>query len=68
MKLSYFNLKKYSFLLLIALLSLNMLSVTSCKVKEGCPTKSFTNNMEKTTKHGKYNLFPKDMRKKMKKK
>ena len=39
----------------------------ACKVKEGCPTKGFTNTMESTTKHGKSNLFDKKMRKKVKK-
>jgi hypothetical protein len=41
-------------------------ALPACKVKEGCPTKGFTNTMEKTTKHGKSNLFDKKMRKKMK--
>jgi hypothetical protein len=42
------------------------LIMPSCKVKEGCPTKSFTNSMEKNNKRGKSNLFDKNMRKKMK--
>ncbi len=50
--------------LLVFFLALTALS--ACKVKEGCPTKGFTNTMEKTTKHGKSNLFDKKMRKKMK--
>jgi hypothetical protein len=42
------------------------LTLPSCKVKEGCPTKDYTNTMEKSNKRGKSNLFDKNMRKKMK--
>ncbi len=48
------------------LLILFIVATSACKVKEGCPTKNYTNSMEKTTKHGKSNLFDKKMRKKMK--
>lgn len=47
-------------------LMLFIIATSACKVKEGCPTKNYTNSMEKTTKHGKSNLFDKKMRKKMK--
>ncbi len=50
----------------ILIFFLAMTALPACKVKEGCPTKGFTNTMEKTTKHGKSNLFDKKMRKKMK--
>lgn len=41
----------------------------ACRVKEGCAAsqKGFTNNMEKSKKHGKTSLFPKSMAKKIKK-
>ncbi len=51
----------------IAIFFLLFTSLPACKVKEGCPTKGFTNNMENSTKHGKSNLFDKKMRKKVKK-
>lgn len=44
-----------------------ILTLPSCKVKEGCPTKDYTNTMDKKPKRGKTNLFDKDMRKRMKK-
>ncbi|MFM2269669.1 MAG: hypothetical protein RL757_3110 [Bacteroidota bacterium] len=44
----------------------------SCRVKSGCPTKDYhakvNRNGELSSKHGKTNLFPKSMRKKMKSK
>lgn len=44
------------------------ITLPSCKTKEGCAAsqKSYVGNMDKKKK-GKSNLFPKDMRKKMKK-
>ncbi len=42
------------------------LIMPSCKVKEGCPVKDYTNTMEKSNKRGKSNLFDKNTRKKMK--
>lgn len=54
-------------LLGIFIFFLSFTVLPSCKVKEGCPTKSFTNNMENTSKRGKSNLFDKKMRKKVKK-
>lgn len=54
--------------LLIALVGcLYFFTLSACKVKEGCPTKDYTNAMEKNTKRGKSNLFDKSMRKKVKK-
>jgi hypothetical protein len=67
MKYNFLKLKQFPIYIFAALLFLGSSSLTSCKVKEGCATKQYTNNMEKTKKRGKYNLFPKDMRKKMKK-
>ncbi len=43
------------------------MALPACKTKSGCPTSGFTNSMEKNTKGGKSQLFPKTMRKKMKK-
>jgi hypothetical protein len=50
-----------AFFLLTALLP-------SCRVKSGCAAsqKGYTNNMEKSRKHGKTALFPKAMAKKIK--
>lgn len=50
-----------AFFLLIAVLP-------ACRVKEGCAAsqRGFTNNMEKSKKHGKTSLFPKSMSKKIK--
>ena len=42
-------------------------ALPACKTKSGCPTSGFTNSMEKNTKGGNSQLFPKKMRKKMKK-
>jgi hypothetical protein len=53
--------KKIMFALFIALLTL---ANTACKVKEGCPTNNYTSKAN-TTKHGKSQLFPRDMRRKM---
>jgi hypothetical protein len=50
------------FLLVFAIFTL---SLPACRVKEGCPTKDYTNKMEKRTKRGKSELFPKTMRKRM---
>jgi hypothetical protein len=41
-------------------------SMPACKTKSGCPTSQFTNSMEKTSR-GNTQLFPKKIRKKMKK-
>jgi hypothetical protein len=57
---------KWAFMALFC--SILTISLPSCKVKEGCPTKSFTNTMDKNSKHGKSNLFDKKMRKQMKNK
>lgn len=54
-------------LLGIALFFVFFTILPSCKVKSGCPTSGFTNNMDNSTKHGKSNLFDKKMRKKVKK-
>jgi hypothetical protein len=45
------------------------ITLPACKTKEGCAAsqKGYVNNMEKTSKGGKSNLFSKSMRKKMKK-
>jgi hypothetical protein len=43
------------------------MALPACKTKSGCPTSGFTNSMEKNTKGGNTQLFPKKMRKKMKK-
>ena len=52
------------------LLILFLLSATlpACRVKSGCGAsqKAYTNNMERTKKHGKTSLFPKSVTKKMK--
>jgi hypothetical protein len=62
------KLKKIQFGLFLFLLTLSLTS-PACKVKEGCAAsqKGYTSNMEKMKKkRGKTNLFPKDMRKRMK--
>jgi hypothetical protein len=45
------------------------LAVASCRVKSGCPTDQYRAKVGKngnaSTKRGKTNLFPKDMRRKM---
>ena len=61
------NLAMTNRMLSIAIFFFLFTSLPACKVKEGCPTKGFTNNMENSTKHGKSNLFDKKMRKKVKK-
>lgn len=40
----------------------------ACRVKEGCAAsqKGYTNNMERSKKHGKTSLFPKSVTKKLK--
>lgn len=48
------------------LLAAFILFFSACRAGSGCPTKGMTNNMEKTTKHGKSQLFDKGMRRKMK--
>ncbi len=53
--------KKLFFLLVVATM---LLAGTACKVKEGCPTNNYTSKAN-TTKHGKSQLFPRDMRRKM---
>lgn len=42
-----------------------MVGLPACKTKSGCPTTQYTNSMEKNTKGGNSQLFPKKMRKKM---
>ena len=57
--------KKKSLLIALAF-SILTFSLPACRVKEGCPTGSFTSRMDKKKpKHGKSNLFDKSMRKRM---
>lgn len=68
---SYF--KKNAYLLLIGLLSFFVMTGTACAPKTGCPinenaTVKTNRKGELSKKSGRSQLFPKTMRKKMKKK
>jgi hypothetical protein len=63
----YFGEKFTNFTLCALLFSMAILALPACKTKSGCPTSGFTNTMEKNTRGGNSQLFPKKMRKKMKK-
>jgi hypothetical protein len=65
--LSFGQFKTSKWIFAVTLLTALSFTMPSCKVKEGCPVKDYTNNMEKTSKRGKSNLFDKSTRKKMKK-
>jgi hypothetical protein len=63
-----FSLKRIvNFTQCVLVCALMTMSLPACKTKSGCPTSGFTNTMEKNTKGGNTQLFPKKMRKKMKK-
>jgi hypothetical protein len=59
--------KIMNFTLCALIFSIITMALPACKTKSGCPTSGFTNTMEKNTKGGNSQLFPKKMRKKMKK-
>jgi hypothetical protein len=59
--------KIMNFTLCALIFSITTMALPACKTKSGCPTTQFTNSMEKNTKGGNSQLFPKKMRKKMKK-
>jgi hypothetical protein len=63
----YLGSKIMNFMLYAFILSITTIALPACKTKSGCPTSGFTNSMEKNTKGGNTQLFPKKMRKKMKK-
>jgi hypothetical protein len=63
----YSRAKIMNFTLCTLIFSMTIFALPSCKTKSGCPTSGFTNTMEKNTRGGNTQLFPKKMRKKMKK-
>jgi hypothetical protein len=68
MATSVFSLKRIvNFIQCAIVFGLLTMALPACKTKSGCPTSGFTNSMEKNTKGGNSQLFPKKMRKKMKK-
>jgi hypothetical protein len=68
MATSVFRLKQIlNFTQCVLVSGLMTMALPACKTKSGCPTSDFTNSMEKNTKGGNTQLFPKKMRKKMKK-
>jgi hypothetical protein len=68
MATSVFSLKRIvNFIQCAIVFGLLTMALPACKTKSGCPTSGFTNSMEKNTKGGNTQLFPKKMRKKMKK-
>jgi hypothetical protein len=68
MATSVFRLKQIlNFTQCVLVCGLMTMALPACKTKSGCPTSGFTNSMEKNTKGGNTQLFPKKMRKKMKK-
>jgi hypothetical protein len=68
MATSVFRIKRIvNFVQCTLVLGLLTMALPACKTKSGCPTSGFTNSMEKNTKGGNTQLFPKKMRKKMKK-
>ncbi len=63
--------KKFTFksLILVFFLGMFLISVTSCKTKEGCGLEEKYNNVDmESSKRGKSDLFSKKQNKKMKKK
>jgi hypothetical protein len=68
MAIPVFSLKRIvNFIQCAIVFGLLTMALPACKTKSGCPTSGFTNSMEKNTKGGNSQLFPKKMRKKMKK-
>jgi hypothetical protein len=68
MATSVFRMKRIvNFIQCAIVFGLLTMALPACKTKSGCPTSGFTNSMEKNTKGGNTQLFPKKMRKKMKK-
>jgi hypothetical protein len=68
MATSVFSMKRIvNFIQCAIVFGLLTMALPACKTKSGCPTSGFTNSMEKNTKGGNTQLFPKKMRKKMKK-
>jgi hypothetical protein len=68
MTMPVFYIKKVAnFIQCAIVLGLLTVALPACKTKSGCPTSGYTNTMEKNTKGGNSQLFPKKMRKKMKK-
>lgn len=70
--MKYFKKHFFSSLLLFACLGFMTTTQTSCKTKEGCPTNEYTAKTNKKgdfkSRGGSSQLFPKKMRKKVKRK
>jgi hypothetical protein len=57
--------KFFQYLVVAAVLSFPLMTMPSCKAKEGCGLEEKYNNPDMKSKGGKSNLFSKNQRKKM---